>query len=121
MRRSESPLIMKSTLLAIYGRDIARRLRILHCYRTADQLEGAVISVRNNIGEAQSPQSRRDFISKSKIAQKEVFEAEGILVTLSVKDGVSSAEKETLCLLVDEIGRMLSAAITTAYRNMRSS
>lgn len=121
MRRSDSPLIIKSTLLAIYGREIARGLRGLHQFRMADQLEGAVISVRNNIGEAQSPQSHRDFISKCKIAQKENFEAEGMLAILTIRDGLSPAQKETVLLLTDEIGKMLTASIVTAHKNMKSS
>jgi four helix bundle protein len=82
----------------------------------ADQLEGAVISIRNNIGEAQSPQSNRDFISKCKIAQKENFEAEGMVSILTQRDGVTPNQKETLLMIIDEIGRMLTACIVTAKK-----
>lgn len=120
MRRSDSPLIIKSTLLAIYGREIASMLRSQRQFRLADQLAGSVISVRNNIGEAQSPQSHRDFISKCKIAQKENFEAEGMLAILTIRDGLTPNQKETVLLLVDEVGRMLTACIVTAYKNSKA-
>lgn len=95
-------------------------LRSQRQFRLADQLAGSVISVRNNIGEAQSPQSHRDFISKCKIAQKENFEAEGMLAILTIRDGLTPNQKETVLLLVDEVGRMLTACIVTAYKNSKA-
>jgi len=121
MRHSESPLVNASMLLAIYARSVSRNLIAKNLNRTAGQLEGAALSVRNNVAEAQSPESRRDFIHKLKIAHKELIEAEGILATLTQAEGLTAAQKETLMLLCDSIGRLLSSSIATAIRNSRSS
>lgn len=110
-------MVIKSMLLAIYGRHIAYELQRRKLFRTANQLEGAVLSVRNNIAEARSAESRADFIHKLKIADKELGEAEGIICTLTLREGLNAACKNTLCTLTDELTRILGAAIATAKRN----
>jgi len=110
-------MVIKSMLLAIYGRTICYELHRRKLFRTASQLEGAVLSVRNNIAEARSAESRADFIHKLKLADKELCEAEGIIHTLTQREGLSINCKSTLCSLADELTRILGAAIATAKRN----
>lgn len=112
-------MVIKSTLLVIYGRHMCYQLQRRKLFRTANQLEGAVLSVRNNIAEARSAESRADFIHKLKLADKELCEAEGIIATLSVREGLDDAYKSTLCGLTDELTRILGAAIATAKRNAK--
>lgn len=118
MKNPDSPLMMKASLFAVYGLEVSRLLREHGMMRTASQLEGASLSIKNNVSEAQLPESRRDFIHKLRIAQKEVCEAEGICELLTARYGISQNQKETLLALTDELGRLMSASISTASKNL---
>jgi len=119
MDRGDSPLLMKSRLLAIYGNYLSECLVRARHVRTANQLEGATLSVANNISEAQSPSSRQDFISKLKIAQREAYEAETVCVVTARVRSISPNARETMFLLIEEICKMLTASIATAKKNAK--
>lgn len=119
MKNPDSPLLIKASLFAVYGIAVSQMLRGHGMTRMASQLEGASLSIKNNVSEAQLPESRRDFIHKLRIAQKEVCEAEGICELLNEKYGITPNQKETLLALTDELGRIMSASISTAIRNLK--
>ena len=120
MRREESPLVIKSRLLARYGRDLSIKLAQRRLFRYADQLQGCTLSVANNVSEAQSPFSRADFIAKLKIAQKEAYETETVCSLLDGIPGIEQSEIDDIMVVLGEVCRMLSASIATAKRNSRS-
>ena len=74
----------------------------------------------NNVSEAQFSESRKDFIHKLKVAQKEVNEGRNIARTLSADEGVNPATLEEYLDLSDQIGRMLTSSISTATKNLKS-
>ena len=117
-RHGESPLVIKSTLLCVYGRYIAGQLRSRNYYRTSDQVEGSTLAVKNNVSEAQCAESGLDFIHKLKLAQKELYEADGIVCTLQGRDGIETYVRETFIDLCAELNRLLSASIFTATKNL---
>ena len=119
MNRQDSPLLIKARLLAIYGNYLSECLKKERKLRSADQLEGATLSVANNISEAQSPSSRLDFIAKLKIAQREAYEAETICVILARVKSVTPNMRITMFELLQEICKLLTASIVTAKKNSK--
>lgn len=83
------------------------------------QLTRSGTSVALNYGEAQSAESRRDFIHKLKVSLKELRET---IVCLEIIKGAnlsSSVERINKTLVeCDEIAAILSKSINTAQNNM---
>ncbi|MCX6140561.1 MAG: four helix bundle protein [Candidatus Kapabacteria bacterium] len=114
---NQSAIAVKSRLLSIYLLEIARLIRAKTNFRLASQLEGAALGVMNNIAESHGAQSRADFISKLKIAHKELLEIEALSIHFVGANGVENVGLETMHELLDEVGKLLSASISTAIRN----
>lgn len=121
MRATSSPLVTKTRLLAAYGSLIVAGILDQRQYRLADQVQGALLGVLNNVAEAQSAESRADFVHKLKLAQKECTELEWMLPLFVNQANLAGLSATTFTTLVNEINRILTAAITTTRRNMRSN
>lgn len=74
----------------------------------------------NNVSEAQSSESRKDFIHKLKVAQKEVNEGRNIAKTLTDEEDVDQGVVAEFLDLADQIGRMLTSSISTATKNLKA-
>ena len=83
-----------------------------------DQLTRASSSAALNYGEAQSAESRKDFIHKIKVVLKELRESN---VALKMADGLKLAkdqqEVESLLKEVNELIAIFVTCIETAWRN----
>ncbi len=74
----------------------------------------------NNVSEAQFSESRKDFIHKLKVAQKEVNEGRNIAKTLTDEEDVDQGVVAEFLDLADQIGRMLTSSISTATKNLKA-
>ena len=83
----------------------------------AKQLLKSGTSIGANVREAQSCESRADFIHKMKIAQKEAEETEYWL--LLCKHSKNYPFKENLMEPIKEILKLLNSIIHTAYINKK--
>jgi four helix bundle protein len=86
--------------------------------RLSDQLMRASSSAPLNYGEAQSAESRRDFVHKSKVVLKELRESN---VALKMVDGLKLArDPEDIIWLLKEADELIAIFVTsvqTAQRN----
>lgn len=81
----------------------------------ANQLLRSGTSIGANVREAQSPQSRADFIHKIKIALKESEETEYWLLLINASEGYPRNEK--LQKEIIEIKLILSKIVSTSKNN----
>ena len=91
------------------------KLESLKRYNVANQLFRSGTSIGANIREAQSAESRADFIHKIKIAAKETEETEYWL--LLCKE--SYPFDEILLDKINQIGRLLTSIITTSKKRAK--
>ncbi|MGB3078280.1 MAG: four helix bundle protein [Saprospiraceae bacterium] len=86
--------------------------------RLNDQLTRASSSAPLNYGEAQSAESRKDFVHKSKIVLKELRESN---VALKMVEGLQlSKQPDEISFLLKEVNELISIFVTsvqTARRN----
>ncbi|MBK6760095.1 MAG: four helix bundle protein [Ignavibacteria bacterium] len=101
--------------------EVARLIRLRQDYRLSSQIVGAALGIANNIAESHGAQSRADFISKLKIAHKELLELEALSIHFNSNNGVKNLRLETMYDLMEEVGKLLTASISTAIRNRKSS
>jgi four helix bundle protein len=114
MNVKANPLMTKSFNLALSIIKFTQKLTEASHFIIANQLLKSGTSVGANIREAQSPESRNDFVHKLKIAAKEADETEYWL--LLCKESPLLPDPENLATEVNEIQRMLSASINTVRR-----
>ena len=93
-------------------------LESLKKYVIAKQLLRSGTSIGANVREAQSPQSRADFIHKLKIALKEVEETEYWLLLINASD--SYPKNELLVKDILELKLILSKIVSTSKGNYLS-
>lgn len=93
--------------------DIAEQLEQRKCYRFAEQLRAAVLSITNNIAEGSGSNSRSDFANFLNIARRSVFETANILMILSRHGYVRPDGIDRLLDALEEESRMLLAFIRT--------
>lgn len=91
-------------------------LKIEKEYNLSNQLFRSGTSIGANVREAQSPQSRADFIHKMKIAYKEAEETHYWLLLLDKSDVYSVKVKEEIRGLIS-IKKLLNAIISTSKRH----
>ncbi len=84
-------------------------------YVIAKQLLRSGTSIGANVREAQSPQSRADFIHKIKIALKEAEETEYWLLLINASDGYPKNNKLEKDII--EIKLILSKIVSTSKNN----
>lgn len=111
----ENALLNKSFAFALKIIDYSEVLENAKKYVIARQILRAGTSVGANIREAQSAESRADFIHKLKIADKEANETEYWL--LLCKRSVTYPNPPVLLPDLIEIKKLLSAIISKAKRH----
>lgn len=82
-------------------------------YILTKQLIRSGTSVGANIFEAQQPQSKRDFVAKLSIAQKEAIESEYWLNLLRDIGYIADEDVHALCSELKEIRAMIGGSIKT--------
>jgi four helix bundle protein len=105
----------KSFAFALLIIEFAEEMESQKKYVLSRQLLRSGTSIGANIREAQSCESRADFIHKLKIAAKEADETEYWL--LLCKNSKSYPQNESLIPLLSEIKKLLSSIISSAKKN----
>lgn len=111
MNAQPNPLKSKSFQFALDIVEFTHRLEQLRKFTIANQLLKSGTSIGANIHEAQTPESKNDFVHKLKIASKKASETEFWL--LLCKESPYLPDPEILSPKVNELQRMLSASIST--------
>jgi len=107
-------VLEKSMEFALEIIEYAETLEEKRKYVVANQLLKSGTSIGANIREAQSAESRQDFIHKIKIAAKEAQETEYWLMLCNRSENYPS--NSSLPKKLDEIQRLISSIIGTAKR-----
>ena len=108
-------ILEKSFAFALLIIEFTEEMESQKKYVLSRQLLRSGTSIGANIREAQSCESRADFIHKLKIADKEAKESEYWL--LLCKLSKSYPWNETLLPMLEEIQRLLSSIISSSKRN----
>jgi four helix bundle protein len=114
-----NPLYEKAMLLNLYVGVVEQELMLLRRFNAADQLARAARAVMNNISEAQSSESRRDFVHRLKAAQRELNESSSMLSSERRHSAILQRHGHLLHGLAFELARLLAASVATAKRNMQ--
>ncbi|MDQ0640440.1 four helix bundle protein [Pedobacter sp. W3I1] len=88
--------------------DIADRLSVNKKYRFAEQLNGAALSISNNIAEGSGSISNKEFAHYLNIAHRSVFENANILVVLERRKYISDTELNDYLEELDKLARKLT-------------
>ena len=110
---SENKLLNLSLEFAAVIVDLVDHVNVPKSAYMTDQLGRAGTSIGANIHEAQYAQSRKDFISKLEIAQKECYETEYWLELLVETDLMDQEKYRELRNECGTIRRMLIASLKT--------
>ena len=87
--------------------DIAESVAEKHKYRFAEQLNGAALSISNNIAEGSGSYSNKDFANFLAIARKSVYECVNILYVFEKRGLIDSNELEKLKNRLVELSRQI--------------
>ncbi|MBQ9727913.1 MAG: four helix bundle protein [Kiritimatiellae bacterium] len=110
----EDPLKEKSLAFAVEIVKAAKRLRDERReFALSDQLLRSGTSIGANLAEARSAASRKDFLAKCKISQKECAETSFWLQLLARCELLPEDQIRSLSDACAELRRMLSATCTT--------
>jgi len=88
--------------------DIADRLSVDKKYRFAEQLNGAALSISNNIAEGSGSVSNKEFANYLNIAHRSTFENANILVVLERRKYISDTELNEYLEELDKLARKLT-------------
>ncbi len=88
--------------------DIADRLREQKRFRFAEQLDGAGMSLSNNISEGSGSVSNLDFSRFLNYTHRSIYECANVLVILLRRNLVSEQEKEELYENLEHFSRKVS-------------
>ena len=117
-KENENVIVRKSFEFAVKIVKRAMELkRNSHNYELASQVLRSGASVGANIAEAQSGQSKRDFISKMQIALKEANETEYWLRLLMATEVIPKEVAQPLIADVKELIRILVAILKNSKAN----
>ena len=119
MSKSKSPLSTTSFELSIEIINLCKRLNDKE-FILSKQLLRSGTSVGANIREAQFSESKKDFIHKLGISQKECVETEYWLELLKETDYLREKEFEITSNLCLQVYKMLSSSIITARKNIKN-
>lgn len=112
-RFEELEIWRKAASMSVNIFGLADELEGLKCFRFAEQLRAATLSITNNIAEGSGSQSKADFANFLNFARRSVFETANILMILS-RHGYFRAEHVSPLLSdLEEESRMLLAFIRT--------
>lgn len=112
----ENPLVSKSFNFSLQIVRICQQLQSGNNFVFANQLLKSGTSIGANIREAQSSESRADFIHKLKIAAKEANETEYWLLLL--KESAILIPEEIVFQNLLEVQKILTKCIVTAKSNL---
>ena len=87
--------------------DIADQLENKHCYRFADQLRGAVLSISNNIAEGSGSSSKKDFCQFLNYTHRSIFETVNMLIIAYRRKYIQDQQKDSLKNELEEISKMV--------------
>jgi len=107
-------VVEKSIAASLVAIDFCKKLQRVDS-RIADQLFRSVTSVGANIHEAQSAESRADFIHKLKIASKELKEA--LYWMTLCRKSPHLLDNEELTVKLNELVLIVSKIISTSRKN----
>ncbi len=111
----KNPLLKLSFEFALMIVEYCEHLELNRKYVISRQLLKSGTSIGANAMEAQNSESKADFIHKMKIAAKE---AEETLYWLLICDSAETyPDCQILIQKLEEIGKILSAIITTSKKN----
>ena len=114
----DDPLKEKSMAFAVRAVKLARWLREEKKeFSLADQVLRSGTSIGANLAEARYAASRKDFLNKCKIAQKECAETFFWIQLLRRCDYLSTEQAKSLADDCDELRRILSATCKTIENN----
>jgi four helix bundle protein len=111
MQAKSNPLKEKSFQFALDIIEFTQKLNESRNYVVSKQLTKSGTSVGANIHEAQTPESKNDFVHKLKIAAKEASETEFWLMLC--KESPYLPDPGLLSGKVNELQRILSASISS--------
>lgn len=111
MKAKENPIVDKTFDFALKIVSFVVKLEKDRKYAIANQLLKSGTSIGANVHEAQSPESKADFVHKLKISEKEVKETDFWLKLC--KHSEHLPDPGLLCNDLEEIQRILGAIITT--------
>ena len=89
--------------------DVAERAAEKRLYRFAEQLNGASISISNNIAEGSGSASKKDFANYLMIARKSLYECVNLLHVYQQRSLISEEERDTLRLELLKLSRSIYA------------
>jgi len=115
--KSDNPVLNLSFRFALDIIKYAEKLEENKKYVIAKQVLRSGTSIGANIHEAQSSESKLDFIHKLKIASKEAEETEYWLMLCKYSENYPS--NETLLKQIKELQRLLTRIIFSTKRNIR--
>lgn len=88
--------------------DISDRLREQKRYRFAEQLDGAGLSISNNISEGSGSTSNIDFASFLNYTHRSIYECANILVILKRRKLISETEKDEIFSKLEYLSRKVT-------------
>jgi four helix bundle protein len=115
MKTNANPILDLTLDFSLEIIDYCEELENLRKYILSRQLLKAATSIGANVNEAQTPESKADFIHKMKIADKESREAEYWLILCQRSKHYPGCGP--LLIKVKEIQKILSSIIGTSRRN----
>lgn len=115
MNAKNNPLLNHAFQFALSIVEFTSRIEETKKYAIANQLLKSGTSIGANIWEAQSPESRNDFVHKMKISNKEVRETEFWLMLC--KESPVLSDPGELTSKLTEIKKIQNAIISTCRRN----
>lgn len=97
--------------IALAGRlsKIADELEAKKKFRFAEQLNGAALSISNNIAEGAGSNSKKDFINFLNMAHRSVFENASMLMFFNQNGYISDTDLEQLLEELDKLARKISS------------
>jgi four helix bundle protein len=114
---NENPIVIKSLTFAV---EIVKFTDILsenRKWKIAEQLLKSGTSIGANIREAQSAESKVDFIHKMKISAKEIEETQYWLELID--EAYEEYDVEKYMADLKEIAKIVNAIITTSKKSLR--
>jgi four helix bundle protein len=112
-RFEELDIWKKAAAFSVELFTLAEGLEQRKCFRFAEQLRAATLSITNNIAEGSGSQSKADFANFLNIARRSVFETANILMILSPQGYFSPPGLNVLLAQLEEESRMLLAFMRT--------
>lgn len=116
---SSNPLVLHSVEFSVLIIKYAEQLEAQRKYIIANQLLRSATSIGASVMEAQSAESKNDFIHKLKIADKEAHETWYWLYLCEQTDGNNFNKQLTFKL--DEIMKLLNSIILTTKKTIHSN